>query len=380
MRGSLRQRSEGAWELRVYVGVDPETGQRIDRSMTLRGSRADAERELAAMVAAVEATRAVGVRSTVGELLEAWFAVAEVGWAPTTIRQTRSVLDRYLHPHLGETRVGDVTPAAIDCVYVHLHHGGGRSGQPLAPGTLARIHVVLRSAFSQAMRWGWIWDNPAERAHRITTTTNEPRPPTPDELQVLLRRVATRDPQLHTFLVLASVTGARRAQLLGLRWHNVDTRSYRLSFCDGWVEGPNGHVLATTKTRRRHVVDLDPDSFAVLAAHARRAASSRGGFVFSDDGGHTAWKPNRVTKAFLRHRRAAGLRSFRLHDLRHFMATQMLHAGVPLVTVSRRLDHRRVSTTLDHYAHAIPGADAHASATLWRLLEAPPGTQGLPST
>src|SRR4029453_13242699 len=102
-------------------------------------------------------------------------------------------------------------------------------------------------------------------------------------------------------------------QLLGLRWHNVDTRSYRLSFCDGWVEGPSGPVLSTTKTKRRHVVDLDPGSFAVLAAPARRAANSHGGFVFSDDGGHTAWKPNRVTKAFLRHRRAAGLRSFRLH-------------------------------------------------------------------
>lgn len=207
MRGSLRQRSERSWELRVYVGVDPETGRRIDQSMTLRGSRADAERELATMVAAVEATRAVGVRSTVSELLEVWFAVAQTGWAPTTIRQTRSVLNRYLHPHFGDTNVGDVTPAAIDSVYAHLHRREGRSGQPLAPGTLARIHVVLRSALSQAMRSGWIWDNPAERAHRITANTTEPRPPTPAELQVLLRRVAARDPQLHTFLVLAAVTG-----------------------------------------------------------------------------------------------------------------------------------------------------------------------------
>jgi len=69
------------------------------------------------------------------------------------------------------------------------------------------------------------------------------------------------------------------------------------------------------------------------------------GFVFSDDQGVTAWKPNRVTKTFLRHRRAAELRPFRLHDLRHFMATEMLEAGVPIATVSRRLDHRRVSTT-----------------------------------
>ena len=50
------------------------------------------------------------------------------------------------------------------------------------------------------------------------------------------------------------------------------------------------------------------------------------------------------------------------------MATEMLHAGIPIVIVSRRLDHRRVSTTLDKYAHAVPGGDARASATLRQIL------------
>jgi len=58
-----------------------------------------------------------------------------------------------------------------------------------------------------------------------------------------------------------------------------------------------------------------------------------------------------------------------VHDLRHFMATQMLEAGVPPATVSRHLDHKRVSTTLDRYAHAVPGGDAQASATLWAVIE-----------
>ena len=53
------------------------------------------------------------------------------------------------------------------------------------------------------------------------------------------------------------------------------------------------------------------------------------------------------------------------------MATEMLHAGVPLVVVSRRLDHRRGSTTLDKYTHAVPGGDAQASATLWHILHTP---------
>jgi integrase len=159
MQGSIRQLSAGSWELRVLVGTDPETGRRIDRTATSRGTREQAERELAEMAASVRSTRMVGVRSPMSELFEAWFAIAETGWAPTTIRQTRSVLDCYLHPHLGRVAVGDVTPAAIDKLYVRLRRSGGVGGRPLMPGTLARVHVVLRSSLSQAMRWGWIWDN-----------------------------------------------------------------------------------------------------------------------------------------------------------------------------------------------------------------------------
>jgi len=209
MQGSLRQRSIGSFELRVFIGVDPTTKHHRSRTATVRGNRADAERELAAMVAQVKAVRAVGIRSSVSELLEAWFMVAVTGWSPTTVRQTRSVLDRYLHPQLGQVAVGDVTPALIDAAYAVLRRSGGVAGRPLSAGTLARVRVVLRSAFSQAMRWGWIWDNPAERAHRIVQATSELRPPTPAELRTLLDHVAARDPQLHALLVLAAFTGAR---------------------------------------------------------------------------------------------------------------------------------------------------------------------------
>jgi integrase len=261
----------------VFIGTDPDSGRRIDRSMTVRGSRTDAERELAATVAAARAVRAVGARSSVGELLEAWFAIASTQWAPTTIRQTRSVLDRHLHPHLGELALGEVTPGMIDAVYASLQKYGGVGGRPLAPGSVARVHVVLRAALAQAVRWGWIWDNPAERAHRIVAPSPEPRPPTPAELRTLFDHVAQRDLQFHLFLVLAAFTGARRAQLLALRWHDVHLDSRRLSFSAGWVEGPHGPTLASTKNKRRHVVDLDPATFALVAGCAHQRSSAPDG-------------------------------------------------------------------------------------------------------
>jgi integrase len=92
-------------------------------------------------------------------------------------------------------------------------------------------------------------------------------------------------------------------------------------------------------------------------------------FVFSSDkAGLRPWLPNFVTKRFISVRRAAGLGHFRLHDLRHFMATQMLDAGVPVPIVAARLCHARASTTLNVYAHAVPGGDRSAAEALSRRM------------
>lgn len=95
-------------------------------------------------------------------------------------------------------------------------------------------------------------------------------------------------------------------------------------------------------------------------------------FVFSHDGdGTTPWSPNWVSKKFLRLRRACGVHC-RLHDLRHFMATEMLAAGVAIPIVAARLSHARASTTLSVYAHAVPGGDRAAAETLADVLRVDP--------
>jgi integrase len=128
-------------------------------------------------------------------------------------------------------------------------------------------------------------------------------------------------------------------------------------------------VLRPTKNRRSYRVALDPTSVKLLLAHRDGATGTDGvvdDFVFSNDAGHP-WRPNWVTKRFITYRRQAGL-TFRLHDLRHFMATTMLAAGVPVPVVSERLCHARTSTTVNSYAHAMPGGDRAAVNLLAELL------------
>jgi len=77
-----------------------------------------------------------------------------------------------------------------------------------------------------------------------------------------------------------------------------------------------------------------------------------------------------MSKQFIAARRAAGLAHFRLHDLRHLMATEMLAAGVPSPTVSQRLSHARASTTLSVYAHSVPGGDRKEAEAFAAILAA----------
>lgn len=371
MKGSIRQRGTGSTELRVYAGTDPDTGRRRWVTKTVRGTREDAERELQALSARANIAPAVGARTTMAELLDQWFARGSAGWPPATVRSVGSIVDHHLKPEIGGVLVGDLTAVMVDELYERLRTDGRHDGKPLAVGTVRRIHSTLHTALAQAVRWSWIFDNVADQASPPRDKPVEMRPPSPSNVALLLESIAESDPLLHLYLSLAATTGARRGQLLALRWIDVDLDGGSLSMQRSIVEGPEGMVLVPNKSCRSNRVALDRESLKLLRAeHDRVGGDNEDRYIFSaDEAGGLPWKPNHATKRFIRVRRDAGLDHFRLHDLRHFMATEMLGAGVPLHVVAARLAHARASTTLNVYAHAIPGADRQAAEMLRRRVD-----------
>jgi integrase len=94
----------------------------------------------------------------------------------------------------------------------------------------------------------------------------------------------------------------------------------------------------------------------------------RDGFVFSHDSdGRWPWRPDSTSRAFRLLRHEVGLDDVRLHDLRHFLATRLLAAGIDVRTVSGRLGHSLTSTTLNVYAAFVPDADCRAAEVMGRL-------------
>ena len=278
MTGHIRKRGD-AWELRVYVGVDAVTGKKRYATKSIRGGKRDAERALVELAADAQRGKLSRTNTTVAELLDAWFDQASQDFSPKTVVETRGFIDRNLRPALGTVPLTRLKAADLDRYYTRLLKNGGQAGQPLSPATIRRIHGILRRALQQAVRWGWIGANPAASASPPRVNAPEIRPPRPDEVADLFRAVGD-DPEFAAYLMLSAISGARRSEVIALRWIGHRPRARIDDDSQGDRRRPErtrreGHqdaLGAPRRARRRNCPDAR--RLSRLHPHPRRPVST----------------------------------------------------------------------------------------------------------
>ena len=170
---------------------------------------------------------------------------------------------------------------------------------------------------------------------------------------------------------LSSVSGARRSELLALRWTDVDLGLGTMTIRRAIVAGPAGVVEKDTKTHSARRVALDARTVSVLREYRQYLADwaascgvtlEHNCLVFASDVAMSRpCYPDSVSRRFRYACRKAGVEGVRLHDLRHYVATRLLSAGVDVRTVAGRLGHRSAATTLNVYSHLVPESDREAA-------------------
>lgn len=354
MRGSLVRRGK-AWQLRIYVGRDPLTHKEIVRTRTVHGTRREAEAELNRWVASFGGT-GLNASATVATVLRQWLKLRGPEWSPATRREHHRIVEGPLAP-LHRLRLSRLERSRLEDFYRALGERGGKNGKPLARGTVRRVHVVLRSALEEAVRWGWIDHNAADRARVPNGERRKVRPPTLVEVGKLVLEAEQTDPTFAAYLRLAVVTGARRGELCALRWADVADGAVIID--QAVVMAERGLAAKGTKTGRTLQLPVDDDTRAALERLRRRAqgaAEARGrpwsleDHVFSHDFDGTPWWPSSVSRKFRLLCEAVGVEGIRLHDLRHYVATQLIGAGEDVRSVAERLGHSQASTTLNTYS------------------------------
>lgn len=369
----MRERRPGVWELIVQLPRETPGERARQLSRTVHGTKRDAQRALAQLVSEVSAGKITSTATTLDDLLRRWLDHIDGELSPTTLREYRRLVAKRIGPQLGSLRLSRVTAHRLDSYYASLRREEG-----LAPGSVRKIHAVLRGALGQAVRWGMIPSNPAVNASPPRTARSDVNPPQLDEAVRLLRAADEYSIELGTMLRVLAATGARRGEVCGLRWSDIDWRARTISIERSVASIPGGTMVKGTKTHSARRIAVDAGTLAVLErlqedreqmARMCERQLDPDGFVFSlDPTGAAPLHPDTVTKTFDRLRRSLGLRTVRLHDLRHLHATQLLAAGVPVRTVSGRLGHANAATTLNVYAHFLEASDRQASDVIAGLL------------
>jgi integrase len=324
------------------------------------------------MVVEAESGRYDGTSATFEQLANKWLDLVGKNLSPTTLRGYRNKLAVRIFPAIGDRPVNKITTDELDQLYRALVDHVG-----LSPATVRQINAIIRRALRQAVIWGWITTNPAANVTPPRVMKPKLSPPDADQVDELLYYASQRDPELGHFLHIATSTGARRGEVCALRWSNLDTKLGTLTIERSIAEVPGGVKEKDTKTHAERRITLDDETLAVFEAQ-RTIVSDRArevgmkvsakGYVFSREPDCLVpMTPGTITKQFQVLRDSLGMDNVRLHDLRHFAATRMMTAGVPVRTVSGRLGHANPATTLSVYTHFVEASDQAAALVMSNL-------------
>lgn len=380
MKGHMQERGPKTWRLSVYVGRDSRTGRKRYAQRTVHGSKREAEKALARLVTEVDEGRhSASAAGTFGNLLDRWLETKEQSVDPSTISSYRWVTEKYIRPELGRSRLANLKASDIDSFYVRLAAQPGERGKKLSPRTIRICHGVIRQALEQGRKWGLITRNPAIDASPPRSRHHEIHPPTVEQVLELLAAAKEYDEDFATYLRVLAATGCRRSEALALRWSDIDWKKSELTIAHSLTVIDSKVVEKDTKTHQARRLILDAGTLRALQAQRERseeragacdATLARSAYIFTSEAdGRQPWRPDVATNRFGRLCRDAGIEGVRLHDLRHYVATNLGAAGTPIATISARLGHRDKATTLNVYQHALPAQDHQAADLLGALLD-----------
>jgi integrase len=370
-----------------YTAPSEDGSKRVvlKRGYLTRKAAAEALREQLSAVATGTHVRPNKV--TVGEHFTEWAAGLRL--TKGSVASYQQMIRNHVIPHIGSLRLDQLTGTKLDALYRQLEQSGRVDGKGgLSPRTVRYVATIVHAGLAAAVRNGRLAINPADKADPPSAgeaTAPEMQVWTGEQLAAFLSWSRDGSDELYPAWLLLSMTGMRRGEALALQWRDIDydagTISVRRSATLLKVHGGGERTLVRPpKSGKARVVDVDPQTLAVLRAHRSALASISLGlarddaYVLGDLAGQIR-HPERFSRIF-RNRLAQArtelgpdeLRTIRLYDLRHTHATLLLKAGVPVKVVSERLGHSSAMITLSVYTHTLPGMQAEAASKLAAMV------------
>lgn len=371
MGSVYKRKSDGRWAAVVSVGPRGKRQRMARYARTKKLAEAELD-DLRKMVPTPG-----GAKVTVGAYLRSWLDVAgRRSLKDSTWRTYDVALRLHIEPAIGHIALGRLSAEHVDMML---------ATSELEPKGQRNVLSFLGRVLDVAVKRGYVLRNAARLVEPPRLVRDEPDALTPDEAKRIL--TAVRGDRLEALWVLALATGLRQAELLGLRWVDVDLRggvlrvAYALAFVDG------RYVLEEPKTSRsRRSVALPALAVRSLRKHKARQAAERlsvgketiEGLVFVTEPGHRSRvDPDGIggrplNAGWVSHRwptlaKRAGV-DVTMHGLRHGQSSLLVALGVHPRLIAGRLGHSTIAQSMDRYAHVAEGSDREVAKLLDEAL------------
>lgn len=364
---------ENRYMLQAYLGVDPFTGKQ--RRTTRRGfkTQKDAKKAERELLLSVEENGFTDHSSkpTFKEVADMWLESYETTVKPTTYQNTKNYLNAIIEHHFKEIRIESISVAKMQKIVIELSK---------KYVTYLNYLSIINRVFKYAVHLDIVQTNPVDRI--IRPKQQKPRKEkialTKKELNKFLT-LAKKDarPVLYTAWHTLAYTGLRRGELLGLEWSDIDFKNKTISVSKTLVTINGKLSTQSPKTKRStRTISLDDNTVQILKdwkleqkkLFFKNGVKSQNIVITNTKGGYFDFAHFRDELRYflVKHK----LKQFSVHSLRHTHASLLFEAGIEPKTISDRLGHSNIQTTLDMYTHLNDKQRSDVADRLLKFLEA----------
>ena len=362
--GSKKEIAPGKWRLRVYVGDDPVTGRPKQAERIFRGTSRQATDALADLIKEKKDSPRTGSNVKYSVLLDDWLKEVERSDRARGTKETyRSHVRKHIRPALGNVPLPQLTVHRLDQFFGSLVDEG------MSPSTVRIVRAIVRVSCSQGVRWGWLPANPVTNTTVSRKKVVDKTALTDDQVQAIIEAADKNgDPAMAALIILAAWIGARRGELCGLKWSDIDWNAETLTIERQIVPGEGGQYVTTTKTGKSRTIPI-PQAMPALRLWRSIVLEQYpeidpDGWLFSRDGGRTPMRAKAVTLTYSRLARSVDA-PHKFHDLRHYAVTRAVTAGWDVTLASQYFGHTP-QVMLGIYSHGNPEKARELAAALSR--------------
>ena len=372
---SITEKPNGTYLIRIYCGKD-ENGKQLVKSMTFRPSKKNLpyskltkelndfikqfENDVEEQMTSEEFVKKEDPRKMPFSIFcKEFLEIKRETLSPNTIPFYERVINKHLIPMFGRMRLEEFKVFHIQQYITYLCNmdRDDRYVGKIAPQTVKRYATVLRSILSLAYKMEYM-DNDislSRRLHFPVSMTSEIEVYSFEEVQNILKKLASEPIHIRAMIETAIFTGCRRGEIVGLKWNDIDfeKRTLQVKRSIYKISGEKAQEKTPKTKNGIRTISIPQRLCDTLLEYKDHQDKYKAffedewhdlGYIFTEATG-LVMNPQTPTRQFSKFLKRHGIRQLKFHGLRHTSATLLLASGCDIKTVSQRLGHADIDTT-----------------------------------